>query len=133
MLKEESYDSSERIDIYREVIREIYSVSKLYKRKSKKSRNHSIQAPNNKTKKKRSPRPRQADGYLSDSSSAFEGEEEEYESSPPVKMEERDDPIIPENLIAVTVTRPRKKDGVIVQEEEQGIKDLLKDAGLLQY
>lgn len=48
-------------------------------------------------------------------------------------MEERDDPVIPENLIAVTVTRPRKKDGVIVQEEEQGIKDLLKDAGLLQY
>ena len=31
------------------------------------------------------------------------------------------------------VEAPPKKEGVIVQEEEQGIKDLLKDAGLLQF
>lgn len=130
MLKEESFDSQERIEIYREVIREIYAVSKLYKRKSKKSRNHSIQAPNNVKTKKKKDRKRHVDGYQSDSSSAFDGEEE---LSPPVKMEEGDDPIVPDSLIAVTVTRPRKKEGVIVQEEEQGIKDLLKDAGLLQY
>lgn len=50
MLKEEQFDSQERVAIYREVVREIYSVSKLYKRKSKKSRNSAIQAPNLKIK-----------------------------------------------------------------------------------
>jgi hypothetical protein len=35
--------------------------------------------------------------------------------------------------VVVTISKPREKEGVIVQEEEQGIKDLLKDAGLLQY
>jgi hypothetical protein len=51
LLKEEEFDSAERIAIYREVVREIYAVSKLYKRKSKKSRNSSIQAPNLKGRK----------------------------------------------------------------------------------
>ncbi len=53
MLKEEQFDSQDRVNIYREVIKEIYSVSKLYKRKSKKSRNSSIQAPNIKMKRKK--------------------------------------------------------------------------------
>ena len=51
LLKEEELDSAERIAIYREVVREIYAVNKLYKRKSKKSRNSSIQAPNLKGRK----------------------------------------------------------------------------------
>jgi hypothetical protein len=53
MLKEEEFDSEERIAIYRDIIKSIYSSSKLYKRKSKKSRNSSIQAPNARLKKKR--------------------------------------------------------------------------------
>lgn len=131
MLKEEQFDSEERIDIYREVIREIYAVSKLYKRKSKKTRNHSIQAPNNKTKRKKEVilLQNQLDGYQSDSSSAFEDGEQEQDS-PGVKIEENDP--LPQDIV-VAVTKPREKEGVIVQEEEQGIKDLLKDAGLLQY
>lgn len=53
MLNEEQFDSEERITIYHEVVREIYAVGKLYKRKSKKSRNSSIQAPNIKIKRKK--------------------------------------------------------------------------------
>lgn len=53
MLKEEEFDSSERVAIYRDVVKEVYSVSKLYKRKSKKSRNSAIQAPNLKLKRKK--------------------------------------------------------------------------------
>lgn len=53
MLKEEALDSQERVALYRDVIREIYAISKLYKRKSKKSRNSSIQAPNLKSKHKK--------------------------------------------------------------------------------
>ena len=73
MLKEEQFDSDSRVDIYREVIREVYAVSKLYKRKSKKSRNNAIQAPTNKMKKKKEVivLNRQIDGYASDSSSVF--------------------------------------------------------------
>ena len=85
MLKEEEFDSTARIEIYREVIREVYTVSKLYKRKSKKSRNSSIQAPNNKTKPKKKvivlPN-KEITGYLSDSSSAFEEGELDQNSSP---------------------------------------------------
>lgn len=75
MLQEEQFDSKERIEIYREVIREIYIVSKLYKRKNKKTRNHSIQAPNNKNRKKKDgvkSKKNSLDGYISDSSSVFE-------------------------------------------------------------
>jgi hypothetical protein len=64
------------------VVREIYTVSKLYKRKSKKSRNSSIQAPNIKIKRKKEVIVLNANhnieqGYQSESSSAFEGEEED--------------------------------------------------------
>jgi hypothetical protein len=62
-------------------------------------------------------------GYESESSSAFEGSNEQtpppsehrplQESSPPAK--------------------PKTKNDVVVKDEEQGIKDLLKDAGLLQF
>lgn len=105
MLKEEQFESDERIDIYREVIREIYAVSKLYKRKSKKTRNHSIQAPNNKMRKKKEVilLQNQLDGYQSDSSSAFEDGEQEQES-PPVKIEENDP--LPQDLV-VMVTKPK--------------------------
>jgi len=53
MLKEEEFDSTERLAIYADLVRDIYRVSKLYKRKSKKIRNSSIQAPNTKKKKNR--------------------------------------------------------------------------------
>jgi hypothetical protein len=77
MLNEEQFDSEDRIAIYREVIKEIYAVSKLYKRKSKKSRNSSIQAPNIKMKRKKevivvSNINNIEQGYMSESSSAFE-------------------------------------------------------------
>lgn len=58
-------------------------MSKLYKRKSKKSRNSSIQAPNIKMKRKKevivvSNSNNIEQGYMSESSSAFEdGEDEE--------------------------------------------------------
>lgn len=83
MLSEESFDSQDRIAIYREVIREIYAVSKLYKRKSKKSRNSSIMAPTIKMKRKKEVivvANQSEQGYISDQSSAFE---EEVESSLP--------------------------------------------------
>lgn len=59
------------------MVREIYAVSKLYKRKSKKSRNSSIQAPNIKLKRKKevivlNANPNIEQGYQSESSSAFE-------------------------------------------------------------
>lgn len=75
--------------IYREVVKEIYAVSKLYKRKSKKSRNNSIQAPNIKIKRKKEVIvvSNSMEGYVSDSSSAFEdGEEDSRED---VKEEEK--------------------------------------------
>ena len=73
MLQEEQFDSEERVHIYREVIKQIYSVSKLYKRKSKKSRNNSIQAPIMKSKKKKDVIvvSNLKQGYVSDSSSAI--------------------------------------------------------------
>ena len=51
MLKEEEFESAQRLAIYADLVRDIYRVSKLYKRKSKKVRNSSIQAPNTKKKK----------------------------------------------------------------------------------
>ena len=51
MLREEEYDSAQRLAIYADLVRDIYKVSKFYERKSKKVRNSSIQAPNTKKKK----------------------------------------------------------------------------------
>lgn len=42
MLREEEYDSDERIKIYSGIVRDINIASKLYKRKSKKIRNSAI-------------------------------------------------------------------------------------------
>lgn len=53
MLTDEVFDSQSRLGIYRDVVREIYDVSKMYKRKSKKSRNSAIQAPSLKIKRKK--------------------------------------------------------------------------------
>jgi hypothetical protein len=53
MLTDEVFDSQSRLRIYRDVVREIYDVSKMYKRKSKKSRNSAIQAPSLKIKRKK--------------------------------------------------------------------------------
>jgi hypothetical protein len=53
MLREEEFDSEERLKIYAELVKDIYKVSKLYKRKSKKIRNSAIQAPNTRRKKMR--------------------------------------------------------------------------------
>lgn len=53
MLREEEFDSEERLKIYADLVRDIYKVSKLYKRKSKKIRNSAIQAPNTRRKKMR--------------------------------------------------------------------------------
>ena len=53
MLSDEVFDSQSRLGIYRDVVREIYDVSKMYKRKSKKSRNSAIQAPSLKIKRKK--------------------------------------------------------------------------------
>ena len=38
MLKEEEFDSEERLKIYTDIVRDAIAVSKLYKRKSKKTR-----------------------------------------------------------------------------------------------
>lgn len=73
MLNEEEVDSEERVKIYKEVVREIYSVSKLYKRKSKKSRNSSIQAPN--LKKLRGEKKKKNRGRKSKSGGKGMGEE----------------------------------------------------------
>lgn len=51
MFKEEEFESEERLKIYSDIIRDVIAASKLYKRKSKKTRNSSIQAPNAKKKK----------------------------------------------------------------------------------
>lgn len=53
MLHEEEFDSEERLQIYSDIVRDISVASKLYKRKSKKTRNSAIQAPNTRRKKKR--------------------------------------------------------------------------------
>lgn len=64
------------------MVREIYAVSKLYKRKSKKSRNSSIQAPNIKIKRKKDVIVLNTNtnnieqGYQSESSSAFEDQDD---------------------------------------------------------
>jgi hypothetical protein len=50
MLREEEFESSEQVRIYVELIKDIFRVSPLYKRKSRKARNSSIQAPNVKNK-----------------------------------------------------------------------------------
>ena len=79
MLKEEDYDSEERVKIYSDIVKDIYAVSKLYRRKSKKIRNSAIQAPNAKRKKQRKSniivKNVEEQGYASDSSSVFEEEE----------------------------------------------------------
>ena len=75
MLKEEEFDSAERLSIYTDLVKSIYRASKLYKRKSKRIRNSSIQAPNTKKKRMREAKQRkknQEEGYDSDSSSVFE-------------------------------------------------------------
>jgi hypothetical protein len=51
MLKEEEFDSEERVQIYSDIVRDVVAASKLYKRKSKKTRNSAIQAPNARKKK----------------------------------------------------------------------------------
>jgi hypothetical protein len=51
MLKEEEFDSEERLKIYADIVRDVVAASKLYKRKSKKTRNSAIQAPNSRKKK----------------------------------------------------------------------------------
>ncbi len=74
MLQEEEFDSEERIKIYSELVKDIYAVSKMYKRKSKKNRNSAIMAPNTKRKRMREKKnvlKNKDDGYMSDSSSAF--------------------------------------------------------------
>lgn len=66
--------------IYADLVRDIYSVSKLYKRKSKKVRNSAIQAPNTRRKRMREAHAMPSDsgepGYDSDASSVFQEEEE---------------------------------------------------------
>jgi hypothetical protein len=52
-LRDEEFDSEERLQIYSDIIRDVSLASKLYKRKSKKSRNSAIQAPNTRRKKNR--------------------------------------------------------------------------------
>lgn len=83
-------------------------MSKMYKRKSKKVRNSAIQAPNTRRKKMREAhvliKTQEEEGYNSDSSSVFEEE----------------------------VVNKEVKPEVVVQEEPQGIKDMLRDAGVLK-
>jgi hypothetical protein len=112
-------------------VREVYGVSKLYKRKSKKSRNSSIQAPTIKLKRKKDVivvANNSEQGYVSDRSSAFEDEEEESSQHEvnnfPEKEEEK---VEPKNI----KIQKKQKNDVVVKDEEQGIKDLLKEAGLL--
>lgn len=50
--EEEIKYTASHIDEYKELIKDIYRVSKLYKRKSKKVRNSLIQAPVNSSRKK---------------------------------------------------------------------------------
>lgn len=76
MLKEEEFDSEERLKIYTDIVRDAIAASKLYKRKSKKTRNSAIQAPNARKKKIREShilvKNPEEQGYESDPSSAFE-------------------------------------------------------------
>ena len=109
MLHEEDFDDEERVRIYSDVIRDVVKASKLYKRKTKKTRNSAIQAPNARRKKVREANiivksPSEA-GYDSDSSSAFE-DKEQAEDEP--------------------------KPNVVVEVKQEGIRDLLKDAGVLK-
>ena len=75
MLKEEEFDSEERLQIYSDIVRDVSIASKLYKRKSKKTRNSAIQAPNARRKKNREAniivKNPSEQGYDSDPSSAF--------------------------------------------------------------
>jgi hypothetical protein len=67
-------------------------VSKLYKRKSKKTRNSAIQAPNTKRKKMKEAHDRVSkrdEGYASDSSSVFEEELEEEIEAPEEPEEQK--------------------------------------------
>lgn len=81
MLNEEGFDSEDQIKIYSDLVKDIYRVSKLYKRKSKKVRNSTIQAPNTRRKRIREARvvvnknEKEEEGYDSDSSSVFAEEE----------------------------------------------------------
>ena len=65
------------------------------------------------------------DGYLSDEEEG-NGEEESPLSQP------EEQPQI-NNPVPLAVPIAKTKEGVIVKEEAEGIKDLLKDAGLLQF
>jgi hypothetical protein len=49
--EDDDYEEEEDLQIYRDLIKQIYAGSKEYKRKSKKCRNLSIQAPNVKKSK----------------------------------------------------------------------------------
>lgn len=90
-------------------MRDVTAVSKLYKRKSKKTRNSAIQAPNARRKKNREAniivKNPSDHGYDSDPSSAFE------EDPNPHKDHRHD---------------------VVVEEQQENIRDLLKDAGILK-
>jgi hypothetical protein len=90
-------------------VRDVTAASKLYKRKSKKTRNSAIQAPNARRKKNREAniivKNPSDQGYDSDPSSAFE---EEHNPN----KEQRHD--------------------VVVEEQQENIRDLLKDAGILK-
>ena len=52
MYQENDEETPQMIQKYKELIKQIYSVSKMYKRKSKKVRNSLIQAPTAKKAKK---------------------------------------------------------------------------------
>jgi len=53
MLREEEFDTEERLQIYSGIVRDVSTTSRLYKRKSKKTRNSAIQAPNARRKRNR--------------------------------------------------------------------------------
>jgi hypothetical protein len=81
------------LKIYTDIVRDVVAASKLYKRKSKKTRNSAIQAPNARRKKIReahilikNPEEEEGEegGYASDPSSAFEEEEQKEEPKPVV-------------------------------------------------
>ncbi len=111
MLQEQEFDSQQRLKIYSDIIRDVVAVSKLYKRKSRKSRNSAIQAPNSRKKKIRESHiiVKKADeqGYASDNSSDFEEEEEEEQAK-------------------------QMKPEIVIQADQTNIRDILKDAGILK-
>jgi hypothetical protein len=86
MLKEEEFESEERLKIYTDIVKDVYIVSKQYKRKSKKIRNSAIQAPNARRKRIRESniivKTPDDQGYMSDSSSVFEEEAINKENKP---------------------------------------------------